>query len=188
VYLPGFSAILLLNHPMPKPKSKTKPKPNGRPTDYSPELGDEIVKRTMMGEWKATNQQIAAYCGVEAETVRRWRHKYPKFDLAIQKAKVVADNRVEGCLHHSACSGNVQAQIHWLNCRRPDEWHTKREVDIRTPDGGIQVQHSVADIIKMINLRPEQKSSLTRKHRDYLDELKRLELLPESAIDIEPEE
>jgi hypothetical protein len=177
--LSGLSAILLANKPMPKL--------NGRPTDYSPELCEEIIKRTMMGEWSATNQQIADYCGVTAETVRIWRHKYPKFDEAIRKAKVMADNRVAGCLHHMAVSGNVQAQIHWLNCRRPDEWRSKQEIDFRAPDG-IQVEYSVDEILKLLHLPQEKKLSLARKHRECLEELRECTLLPEAAIDVEPEE
>jgi hypothetical protein len=163
------------------------PKLNGRPTDYSPELCDEIVKRTMLGEWSATNEQIAEYCGVDKETVRRWRHEYPEFDRAVRRAKLLADNRVAGCLYHMACSGNVQAQIHWLNNRRPDEWRSKHDVDLRTPDG-FQLEYPVLDVDKMLHLSPEQKAEFSRTARAYLEMVNQCARLPAAAIDVEAEE
>ncbi|MFL5662386.1 MAG: hypothetical protein ACJ8BW_13710 [Ktedonobacteraceae bacterium] len=162
--------------------------PNGRPTDYTPELGEEIVKMAMLGEWAATNQQIADYCGVESRTVYRWKQKYPDFDAAIRKAKVLVDNRVESVLYHQAISGNVPALLAWLKNRRPNEWRDKHDIDLRTPDG-VQMREPQPDIDKLLNLSPEHKLELARSARAHHELLKRLELVSlESMIDVEAEE
>ena len=156
--------------------------PNGRPTLYKPQFCDDIVKRTMMGEWKATNEQIAEYCGVDKESVRFWRREHPEFDQAVRKAKLLADNRVAGCLYHMAVSGNVQAQIHWLNNRRPDEWRSKHDVDMRTPDG-IQLEYPVLDVEKMLNLSPQQKAEFSKTCRAYQEAVNALALISASVSD-----
>ena len=151
----------------------------GRPTDYTPELGAEIIQRTMLGEWAATNKQIADYCGVEPETVRQWRKKYRDFESSIRRAKLLADNRVEGSLFHRACSGDVTAQGLWLKNRRPDEWREKRDIDIRTPDG-IQMNHSATDVDRLVNLPQEEKLELARSARAHHAVLVRLNLMASS--------
>jgi hypothetical protein len=162
--------------------------PNGRPTDYTPELGDEIIQRTMLGEWAATNKQIADYCGVTAEAVRQWRKKYRDFDADIRRAKTIVDNRVEGVLYHLAVSGNVYACVTWLKNRRPNEWRDKHDIDLRTPDG-VQMREPQPDIDKLLNLSPEHKLELARSARAHHELLKRLELVSlESMIDVEAEE
>ena len=161
--------------------------PNGRPTDYDSALGDEIVKRTMLGEWSATDEQIADYCSVERETIRRWRRKYPDFNASIRRAKVLVDNRVEGVLFHQAVSGDVHACIAWLRNRRPDEWREKKELDVRTPDG-TQTQDPQPDFIKMLHLSPEDKAELARSARAHHELLQRLELVALESIDAEAEE
>src|SRR3982750_258476 len=161
--------------------------PSGRLTDYTPDLGAEIIQRTMLGEWAATNKQIAAYCGVEPETIRQWRKKYRDFDASIRRAKLLADNRVEGAMFHRACAGDVAAQSMWLKNRRPDEWREKRDIDIRTPDG-IQVNHSVADVDRLVNLPQEEKIELARSARAHHAVLVRLNLMAASEDEEEPPE
>jgi hypothetical protein len=162
--------------------------PNGRPTAYTPELAEEIVKRTMLGEWAATDEQIADLFEVSRETVRRWRRKDPNLDAAIRRARLMADNRVEGVLFHLAVSGDVHACITWLRNRRPNEWREKKELDVRTPDGA-QMREPLPDIDKLINLSPEHKAELARSARAHHEVLKRLELVAlESMIDVEAEE
>ncbi|MFL5652615.1 MAG: hypothetical protein ACJ8CB_00295 [Ktedonobacteraceae bacterium] len=138
----------------------------------------------MMGEWKATNEQIAEYCGVDKESVRFWRREHPEFDQAVRKAKLLADNRVAGCLYHMAVSGNVQAQIHWLNNRRPSEWRSKHDVDLRTPDG-FQVEYPVLDVEKMLNLSPQQKAEFSRTCRAYQEAVNALALMPATVVEVE---
>jgi len=161
--------------------------PAGRITSYTPELCDEIVKRTMQGEWAATDEQIADYCGIDRSLVRRWRHKYPEFDQAVRKAKLLVDNRVESALFYRASTGDVSAGIYWLQCRRPAEWRNKHDIDVRTPDG-IQMEHTVPDVATLVNLPPEKKAALTRSYRAYLLELRECSLLPNPIIDVENDE
>ena len=156
--------------------------PGGRPTAYTPELCDEIVKRAMQGEWSATNEQIADYCGVDKETVRRWKEQHPDFKDAIRRSKVLVDNRVQSSLFHKAYSGDVYAMVKWLQCRRPDEWREKKEVDLRTPDG-IRMEYPVLDVEKMVNLSPEQKAEFSKTCRAYQEAVNALALIPATISD-----
>jgi len=156
--------------------------PLGRPTAYTPELCDEIVKRAMQGEWSATNEQIADYCGVDVATVSRWKAKHPEFKDAIRRSKVLVDNRVEGCLYHVAVSGNVYAMVKWLQCRRPNEWRDKQDIDLRTPDG-IRLEYPVLDVEKMVNLSPEQKAEFSKTCRAYQEAVNALALIPATISD-----
>jgi hypothetical protein len=161
--------------------------PNGRRTLYTPQLCDEIVKRSMLGQWSATNEQIADYAGVDVATVRRWKAKHPEFRDAIRRSKVLVDNQVEGSLYHVAVSGNAYAMVKWLQCRRPNEWRDKQDIDLRTPDG-FQLEYPVLDVEKMLNLSPEQKAEFSRTCRAYQEAVHALALMPATVVEVEPEE
>jgi hypothetical protein len=75
----------------------------------------------------------------------------------------------------------------WLKNRRPDEWRDRRDIDIRTPDG-IQVNHSVADVDRLVNLPQEEKIELARSARAHHAVLVRLNLMAASEDEEEPPE
>src|SRR6185312_6598815 len=120
----------------------------GRPTDYKPELCEEIRKLVSTG---ATDSEIADYCGVSVRTLYTWRGKYPEFLQALKATKEEADAIVERSLFQRATGyevdsvkifcdkeGNVTkvpfreivppdptSMIFWLKNRKPDEWRDK---------------------------------------------------------------
>lgn len=74
-----------------------------------------------------TDEQIAHNAGISASTLYDWKNKYPKFSEALKKGKEVVDFEVENALYKNALSGNVTAQIYWLNNRMPQRWRNKQE-------------------------------------------------------------
>jgi hypothetical protein len=127
-----------------------QPNKVGRPTEYRPEMCDEVVKNCMLGNWSATEEQIGDFFGVSRQTVANWKEAHPEFLYAVRRAKLLADNRVEGSLFYQATSGNVPAQIFWLKNRRPSEWREKQE--LATQVSG-QIEH--------LHIRPEDLAGLT---------------------------
>lgn len=73
-----------------------------------------------------TNEQIADNLGINQDTLYTYKKKYPEFSEALKKGKEVVDFEVENALLKNALSGNVTAQIYWLNNRKPKQWKNKR--------------------------------------------------------------
>ena len=72
------------------------------------------------------NEQIANNLGINPDTLYTYQKKYPEFSEALKKGKEVVDFEVENALLKSALSGNVTAQIYWINNRKPKQWKNKR--------------------------------------------------------------
>jgi hypothetical protein len=77
-----------------------------------------------------TNEQIADNLGINQDTLYTYKKKYPEFSEALKKGKEVVDFEVENALLKNALSGNVTAQIYWLNNRKPKQWKNKRNDEI----------------------------------------------------------
>ena len=84
-----------------------------------------------------TDEQIAAKIGIHVSTLYDWKDKYPEISEALKKGKDVVDFEVESALYQAAISGNVTAQIYWLNNRKPNKWRNKPKDD--TTDATIKV-------------------------------------------------
>ena len=73
------------------------------------------------------DEQIAHNMGISTSTLYDWKNKYPEISKALKKGKEVVNFEVENALYKSALSGNVTAQIYWLNNRMPKRWRNKQE-------------------------------------------------------------
>ena len=73
-----------------------------------------------------TDEQIANNLGIATSTFYEYKKNYEEFSEALKKGKEVVDYEVENALLKSALSGNVTAQIYWLNNRKPRQWRNKR--------------------------------------------------------------
>lgn len=109
------------------PEKRKKPAPVGRPTDYSPELINEICDRIANGE------PLVRICREEAMpnvvTVYRWLNKYPEFSNLYAKAKDAAADTLAEEIQDIADSipmettdkeGNTRfdpAYINWMRLR-----------------------------------------------------------------------
>lgn len=74
-----------------------------------------------------TNEQIANKIGITRKTLQDWCVKYRDICDTLKKGKEVVDFQVENALFKAALSGNVTAQIYWLNNRKPDCWRNKQK-------------------------------------------------------------
>jgi len=72
-----------------------------------------------------TDEQIAHNMGISVKTLYRWKESYCQICQSLKKGKDVVDFEVENALYQAAISGNVTAQIYWLNNRKPDKWRNK---------------------------------------------------------------
>ena len=73
-----------------------------------------------------TDEQIANNLGIATSTFYEYKKNYEEFSETLKKGKEVVDYEVENALLKSALSGNVTAQIYWLNNRKPRQWRNKR--------------------------------------------------------------
>lgn len=76
-----------------------------------------------------TEEQISHNLGIAYSTFREYKNKYSALSASLKKGKEVVDYEVENALLKSALSGNVTAQIYWLNNRKPKQWRNKREYE-----------------------------------------------------------
>ena len=116
-----------MNKAMPEKRKKPGAAPVGRPTDYSPELINEICDRI------ATGEPLVRICREESMpnvvTVYRWLNKYPEFSNLYAKAKdASADTLAEEIqdiadqmpMERTDGNGNTQfdgAYIQWMKLR-----------------------------------------------------------------------
>ena len=75
-----------------------------------------------------TDEQIAENLGISKDTF--YKKNYSDFSDSLKKGKEIVDYEVENALLKSALSGNVTAQIYWLNNRKPKNWRNKQDVDL----------------------------------------------------------
>ena len=79
-----------------------------------------------------TDEQIAQKIGISTKTLYRWQDQYSQICQSLKKGKEIVDYEVENALYKSAISGNVTAQIYWLNNRRPQQWRNKQKEETDT--------------------------------------------------------
>ena len=126
---------------------------NGRPTLFSEEVQEKILK---MAELGLTDKQVAYICGVTEQTINNWKIAHPGFFESLKIAKEVADMNVEKSLYKTATGGivltekhegvdangniidktvkkelapNPTSMIFWLKNRQPAKWRERQEFD-----------------------------------------------------------
>lgn len=75
------------------------------------------------------NEQIASNLGISVALFYKYQKEHVEFLETLKKGKEIVDYQVENALLKSALSGNVTAQIYWLNNRKPRQWKNRRESD-----------------------------------------------------------
>jgi len=145
-----------------------KKKKMGAPTKYE-DKKQNILERALSGQ---TEQQIADNIGINQQTIKNWKKKYPDFFEALKEAKSFTDDLAEGSLLKLALGyereevkvfcdkfgqihehrymievpPNVTALIFWLKNRRPVEWRDKLEE---------KLGESLADLILQTQIKKE---------------------------------
>ena len=98
----------------------------GRPTDYTPDLGDRIL--ALMEEGLSLTA-AAAECDVHRRRVYDWETKHPEFAELVQLGRAKRQLFLERRLMGAADGPSVTSSIFALKNTNPDDWRDKREVE-----------------------------------------------------------
>jgi hypothetical protein len=101
--------------------------PAGRPTDYTPTLGNEILSLMAEGLSLAA---AAAEIGIHRQRVYDWVEKYPEFSdtvkLAQSKRQLFLERRL---LNNELAGPQITSTIFALKNTNHEDWRDKREVE-----------------------------------------------------------
>lgn len=98
----------------------------GRPTDYTPELGERIL--SLMEEGLSLTA-AAAECDVHRRRVYDWEAKHPEFSELVQIGRAKRQAFLERRLMGAADGPIVTSSIFALKNTNPEDWRDKREVE-----------------------------------------------------------
>jgi transposase len=98
----------------------------GRPTDYTPTLGAEIL--TLMAEGLSL-AAAAADLGIHRQRVYDWEAKHPEFADTIKLARAKRQLFLERRLLSSTAAPIVTSTIFALKNAAPDDWRDKSDVE-----------------------------------------------------------
>jgi hypothetical protein len=126
----------------------------GAPTKYKGEFALQAYKLCLLG---LTNEELALFFGVNADTIYEWQKKHVEFSESIKNGKEIADAEVAYKLHERATGftyddtdirvieGKVvqtpikkflpadpTAQIYWLNNRRKINFKARQTDEVAT--------------------------------------------------------
>lgn len=124
-----------------KPRAKAKPKVKavmGRPTDYTPELGDRILKLMSEGLSLAA---AAAECDVHRQRVYDWADRHAEFADTVNLAKSKRQNFLERRLLSAREGPMVTSTIFALKNAGQGDWRDRVETELTGAGGGpVQTQ------------------------------------------------
>jgi hypothetical protein len=103
----------------------------GRPTDYTPLRGMELLAHMSSGLSVTAASAAMGFC---KDTIYTWAQKHPDFADAIKNARGCRALYLERKLLLSVDSASVTAAIFGLKNAAPDEWRDKHEVVTKTAD------------------------------------------------------
>ena len=109
----------------------------GRPSDYSPDIGERIL--AIMAEGLSLTA-AAAECDVGRSTVYRWKDEHPEFRDTVNLAMAKRQSFLERRLLTADQGPIVTSSIFALKNAGPEDWRDKREVEhsgdmtVRKPD------------------------------------------------------
>lgn len=98
----------------------------GRPTDYTPEMGDKILELMDKGFSLAAS---ASQINIHRQRVYEWMERHPEFADTIRLAQVKRQYFLENRLLTADASPIVTSTIFALKNAGPEDWRDKREVE-----------------------------------------------------------
>jgi hypothetical protein len=107
--------------------------PAGRPTDYKPAYGDEIISLMATG---LSLTAAAADLGFHRDTIYAWAEKHPEFSDALKLAKAKRVLCLEKDLLTAKDGPVVTSRIFALKNADPTEWREKQVTEHVGKDGG----------------------------------------------------
>src|SRR5690554_2730890 len=105
----------------------------GRPTDFTPEIGETILEHMTAGLSLAA---AAAECNVHRQRVYEWSERHPEFADTIRLAQAKRQSFLEKRLLGASEGPIVTSSIFALKNAAPDDWRDKREHEMTGKDGG----------------------------------------------------
>lgn len=100
--------------------------PTGRPTNYRPELDEQIVAK--MGEGLSLTA-AAAELDVHRDTIYEWEKRWPSFSDAVKMGRAKRQAFLERRLFAATASPAVTSSIFALKNANPDDWRDRHEVE-----------------------------------------------------------
>lgn len=109
----------------------------GRPSKYTPETVDKILKALAVG---APYTHACNYAGIGFDAFNEWRAKYPEFSESIKEAEGRAVTGWLAKIEKAASDGNWQAAAWKLERRYPQEFgrQDKVTIDVHAIDAEIE--------------------------------------------------
>lgn len=106
----------------------------GRPTDYRPTFGAEILSLMAGGLSLAAS---AAELGFHRQRVYEWMERYPDFADTVKLAQVKRQLFLERRLLSADSGPVVTSTIFALKNAGPEDWRDKQEIDHKSSDGSM---------------------------------------------------
>ena len=106
----------------------------GRPTDYTPELGEQILNLMAEGLSLAA---AAGECNVHRQRVYDWEARHPEFQDSIRLARSKRQSFLERRLLAATEGPVVTSSIFALKNAGQGDWRDKHEVDNTSSDGSM---------------------------------------------------
>ena len=126
----------------------------GRPTDFKPEMGEEILSLMADGLSLAAS---AAVLGIHRQRVYEWMERHPDFADTVKLAQVKRQLFLERRLLSADTGPVVTSTIFALKNAGPEDWREKVTQEHSGPGGG-PIDHHVG-IIELVGVRPSNSDS-----------------------------
>jgi hypothetical protein len=119
--------------------------PAGRPTEYRPEFGEQIIEKMREG---LSLTAAAADLGFHRQRAYEWAERHPEFADAIRFGRGARVSFLEKEMLSSDVGPRVTARIFALKNADPEEWRERVVSENTGPNGGPQehvVTHKISD-------------------------------------------
>jgi len=101
----------------------------GRPTDFKPAMGEEILQMMATGLSLAAS---AAELGIHRQRVYEWMDRHPEFADTVKLAQAKRQLFLERRLLSAEIGPVVTSTIFALKNAGPEDWREKQEIDQKT--------------------------------------------------------
>lgn len=114
------------------------PHPGGRPTDFRPPMGEEILQLMAQGLSLAAS---AAEIGIHRQRVYEWMERHPEFADTVRLAQVKRQLFLERRLLSAKEGPIVTSTIFALKNAGPEDWREKQDLEV---SGSLGIRHEDA--------------------------------------------
>ncbi len=119
--------------------------PAGRPTEWTPELGEQILDLMTSGLSLAA---AAAELNIHRQRVYEWEGRHPEFADAVKLARSKRQLFLERRLLTADSGPVVTSSIFALKNASPDDWRDVKAHELTGKDGGA-IKHEHTDMTRL---------------------------------------